>query len=423
MFDLGFEEIDITAEQDIEAAGEEQLAELSGIADNITAAAGVCASDAASLESLVEGFLSDRFPIESFTRVPSPTNMKVSLEFIDTNNKLIMGGIIAAGIAIIGKILHWLYKFFSGDDSVGGGGGGGASGKAAATLDSTDKTAKDNQDKAKDLNPSDVAKAEQEAIDETLKEHHVSKLMNKIYSAGGSHSPLYEEIISFGSSFKEIIDFIRTKIKTLMHGEFFNFYAPVGQTMQATLENKARVKEIAAMCIEEERVAKIIRHYSDGAYDVMAEGNNLNEGGRKLVEALSKMASEKGTNIRVDNIYNDYKSFDVKHLDMSKQGNIGSSIEDVTKEINAFEKYINQSVEKAPEASKETAVNLARETINILRNHLGLIVQMARAMVIVLNELNKLLKLSESFQKKFSTKLNTINNAKDHFNTVGHMGA
>lgn len=123
MFDLGFEEIDIADELNTETLSMEKIAELSSFANSIIEAAGVCQADALSLESIMDGsvpFFNDRIIKESFSLLPTRTNMTASLEFIDTSNKYVMGGLVAASIAIIAKILHWIYKFFTGDDSGAG---------------------------------------------------------------------------------------------------------------------------------------------------------------------------------------------------------------------------------------------------------------------------------------------------------------
>lgn len=422
MFDLGFEEIDIADELNTETLSMEKIAELSSFANSIIEAAGVCQADALSLESIMDGsvpFFNDRIIKESFSLLPTRTNMTASLEFIDTSNKYVMGGLVAAGIAIIAKILHWIYKFFTGDDS-GAGGGGGGGGAAAAKVESTkteaEKKAEENAKKASEMNPADVAAAEKKAALDALKEHKVSALMNLIYITNGPGQKLVNAVVDFAGQLPQILHYIRTKAKSFTEGEFLKYE---GGTTEVSLHNKSRIADIQALSVEESEIVKMIASFTPDKYNVYDDHKSLTEGGRKLVDELHHLSQQDGRPIDVDEISKDYKNFKVTPITACfKQTNIGALTEETNKAIEATAFILNKQVESAPVQYKDKAAELIKAAIDVLRDHLGLIVQVSRMMAIIIREMLNIMKLSEVFQTKFAKEMTQLNNAKDFHQAV-----
>lgn len=70
------------------------------------------------LESLVEGVLPERYPVASFTQLPSKTNYKVALEAISGGKIAAAAALIAAIIAGIYKLVKWIIQLLRGSKGV-----------------------------------------------------------------------------------------------------------------------------------------------------------------------------------------------------------------------------------------------------------------------------------------------------------------
>lgn len=97
------------AEQSV-ASLEDVLAGLSEIGDQVAADNAICKTQAVALESVCPGILPRFAAVNSFTQIPSTTNLKIALEEIDKKK----AGIIAAIVIAAGAFLYKLWKWISG---------------------------------------------------------------------------------------------------------------------------------------------------------------------------------------------------------------------------------------------------------------------------------------------------------------------
>jgi hypothetical protein len=89
---------------------EDVLNGLSEISNEVSGEGVICKTQAVALESIAPGTLPRHAPINSFTQIPSKTNLKVALEEIDKKKV----GIIAAIVLAAGTFLYKLWKWISG---------------------------------------------------------------------------------------------------------------------------------------------------------------------------------------------------------------------------------------------------------------------------------------------------------------------
>ena len=80
---------------------------------------GASRDTALALEALVEGVLPERYPVASFTRIPSKTNYRVALESMSTGKLAAAAALIAAIIAGIYKLVKWIIQLLRGSKGVG----------------------------------------------------------------------------------------------------------------------------------------------------------------------------------------------------------------------------------------------------------------------------------------------------------------
>ena len=96
------------------AEGRNSIEELISAANSMEAIAvdvrdnGISRQDAITLESISPGLLPDRFPVNSFTMVPSPTNLKVALESIDAFRNLSLANLLKAVYRFLANIADWI---------------------------------------------------------------------------------------------------------------------------------------------------------------------------------------------------------------------------------------------------------------------------------------------------------------------------
>lgn len=107
--ELQYNEMNSEAEQSITSL-EDVLAGLAEIGDEVAGEGVICKTQAVALESISPGILPRYASVNSFTQIPSTTNLKVALEEIDKKKV----GIIAAIVLAAGTFLYKLWKWISG---------------------------------------------------------------------------------------------------------------------------------------------------------------------------------------------------------------------------------------------------------------------------------------------------------------------
>lgn len=89
---------------------EDVLNSLSEIREDVIASNSICKTQAASMESVCPGILPRTAPVNSFTAIPSATNLKIALEEIDKKK----AGIVAAIVIAVGAFLYKLWRWIGG---------------------------------------------------------------------------------------------------------------------------------------------------------------------------------------------------------------------------------------------------------------------------------------------------------------------
>ena len=423
----GIEGLDLDDELEAESLQHERFSELNSIADRIQENCGVCKTDAVSLEGFCEGLVNDMYPLASYTQVPSRTNYNVSMEFIDTNNKLLMGGVIAAGLAILAKILHWIWKFFSGEGgSDAAGAGGGASGSAS-------KLEAENAETAKGMSPTDVKKAEDAAIASAEDGFKFTVLMNHLHVTGGRETTLIADVASCfeGSAnivgvLKDTKAFLSTQTKPGILKE--PRYTDAAEQLQYRQELKETIEKMYLSSKHAMGIASHLVKYTEPRYDPEGEGNTYAEFGKHVVANLRKMSEEKGTGIAVDGLAKGFKGFRWELLDtnaMLKGENVNGLIESLTEEVKSADKLFEGQIEKLESDEYKTfGKDYARVSINKTKDMLVFVASICQAHLIISREMVSLSKLSEKFQKDFKDQLKKIKNSSDHMEVAGkHTGA
>lgn len=124
-----YDSINIAEEEEQLRQIDESVIELNSIIEEMDLRGGVSKQTAIDLESLQPGLISNKRPINSYTRDYTRTNFKATLEDAETMRKgLFYAGIAALAMLFI-KILSWIFGGSSDSGSGGGGGGGGGKNK------------------------------------------------------------------------------------------------------------------------------------------------------------------------------------------------------------------------------------------------------------------------------------------------------
>ena len=418
MYSLGIESLDISDEHEAWERASELQADLNAVADRIIVSCGVSQADIASIESICPGLVSDQFPLESYSRTPSRSNYQLSLEFIDTNNKVLMAGVIGAGLALVAKIIHWLWQYFTGksDDAANG---------AASVAGAAEKQADENLTLAKQKNPKDVATAESGAAEEVLEKHHITKLMNAIHSPGGRNTELVSDVLSLLDLTDEFIKHAKLEFNALEEENIFAIpVAGNGSEMATALKNIERSKVMAGYDPSwMAPSAQIIKRYSDPVYDISADGNSLVEGGKALNAYLHKLHGEAGTNINLAELTNDFRKFKWDAFKPKFRANIGKACEDINKQIVEAEEALKEAFEENPDMPAGAAVRQqVNTTIRRMREYTGMAAQIAQATLIIIRELEALAKLSKAFEDKFHSKLKALADYGDTYSAIANAG-
>ena len=423
----GIEGLDLDDEIEAESLQNERFGELRAIADRIQENCGVCKSDAVSLESFCEGLINDFYPLASYTQVPSRTNYNVSMEFIDTNNKLLMGGIIAAGLAILAKILHWIWKFFSGDSDSGAAAAGGGASSAASKLET------ENAETAKGMKPEDVKKAEDAAIAKAEDGVKFTVLMNHLHVTGGRETTLISDVASCFNGSANVVGvltdaraFLAAQTKPGILKEPRN--ADGGDVLQYRMSVKEQIEKLYLSSKHASGIATRLVKYTEPRYDPEGDENTYAEFGKRIVGNLRKMSEDKGTGIAVDGLARDFKGFKWDLLDTNallKGDNVNGLIESLTEEVKSADKLFESQIEKLQsDEYKAFGKEYARVCINKTKDMLVFVASLCQAHLIVSREMVSLSKLSEKFQKDFKDELKRVQGSTDHMEVAGkHMNA
>lgn len=413
----GIEGLDLDDELEAESLQNERFDELNAIADRIQENCGVCKSDAVSLEGFCEGLINDMYPLASYTQVPSRTNFNVSMEFIDTNNKLLMGGIIAAGLAVLAKILHWIWKFFSGE------GGGDAAGAGGGASSSASKLEAENAETAKGMKPGDVKKAEDAAIASAEAGVKFTVLMNHLHVTGGRETTLISDIASCFNGSANVVGLL-TDAKAFLSAQTKPGilkeprYTDAGEQLKYRMELKETIEKMYLSSKHAVGLATRLVKYTEPRYDPEGEGNTYAEFGKRIVSNLRKMSEEKGSGIAVDGLASDFKGFKWDLLDTNKllKGeNVNGLLESLTEEVKSADKLFESQIEKLKSDEYKTfGREYARNSINKTKDMLVFVASLCQAHLIISREMVALSKLSEKFQKDFKAELKRVQGSTDH---------
>lgn len=144
---------ELEAEVKLVVAYEDQIHDLSALADDIEKLGGINQDFVLEAERLVPGILvSDKVPLGFYSVSTSATRYKVSLEEVSKG----IWALIAAGVAAALAVVYKLYKWFTGDSSDGDGGSGGGGGSSSAeTAVNTHEAASDVANEVKRIMESD----------------------------------------------------------------------------------------------------------------------------------------------------------------------------------------------------------------------------------------------------------------------------
>lgn len=111
---LTLESFDNSALDLMVAEGRNSIVELVSAANSMEALAdglestGVSRQDAITLESISPGLLPENYPVNSFTLVPSPTNLRIALESIDSFRNLSIANVLKAVYRFLSTIVNWV---------------------------------------------------------------------------------------------------------------------------------------------------------------------------------------------------------------------------------------------------------------------------------------------------------------------------
>lgn len=127
------------------------------------------------LEQHVEGILPKRFPVKSFTAIPSKTNYSVALEAAGVGKMALIAGVVAAIIAGIYKVIKWVIHMLRGSKNSAE-----AASKEAAQAFTAAETAQDIV-KGKDLRGDlKFSRVDQSEIDKLRKEVFIDPAKSQI---------------------------------------------------------------------------------------------------------------------------------------------------------------------------------------------------------------------------------------------------
>lgn len=160
---------------------------------------------AMAMEQCVEGVLPARYPVQSFTAIPSKTNLKVALEAASSGKIALIGTVVAAIIAAIVKIIMWAIQLVRSTK-----GAGQASMKEAAQARTASETTNDIVKGArqtgkmtiKNFDANEILKLRREVFIDPAKQQISKMLLILVFQPRASLRTLYETVCGdlFGTS-------------------------------------------------------------------------------------------------------------------------------------------------------------------------------------------------------------------------------
>ncbi len=105
---LSFEDVDLSAETSDFLQAKEQLATLNSYIDDIAKTGGVSRGQAQALVQECGIVLKDQYPIESYTALPSQTNLAVTLESMFETTAQLVWELIKKAAKLFLKLIHWV---------------------------------------------------------------------------------------------------------------------------------------------------------------------------------------------------------------------------------------------------------------------------------------------------------------------------
>lgn len=107
---LSFEDVDLSAETGEFLQAKENLATLNSYIDDIAKTGGVSRSQAQALVQECGVVLKDQYPIESYTALPSQTNLAVTLESMFETTAQLVWDLIKKAAKLFLKLIHWVIE-------------------------------------------------------------------------------------------------------------------------------------------------------------------------------------------------------------------------------------------------------------------------------------------------------------------------
>lgn len=208
---------------------ESELASLNEIADTIEAAGGITKTHAVALESMHPGILPRTAPVNSFTVIPSNTNLKVALEEIDKKK----AGLIAAAVAAIALVIYKIWKWIAGkSDDVK------EIGKSAVeSAESVEKT--EEQTKAALAKAAEVAEIKEE-VNKAIKHNeglqdklafiheHYTEIVHLSMNASGKFISALNKTVGIMHTAPEACEELKSKLENYLNSLHSEMNSPQG---------------------------------------------------------------------------------------------------------------------------------------------------------------------------------------------------
>lgn len=189
---------ELDADIKIVVAFEEQVLDLSRVAEDIERAGGMCQRFALEAEAIVPGYLiTDRVPLGYYSKDISATRLKVALEEVSKGMWALIAAGIAAALALLWKLISW-FRGRGGEDADGNAGSGGDIAakheSSSETIDQVKRIMEDVQhDKTSDGDTLDTV-ARDMAIRRDTKIYDFLRNQNELVSDLLNHGALAREL-------------------------------------------------------------------------------------------------------------------------------------------------------------------------------------------------------------------------------------
>ena len=190
--------------------------ELNDIHSNLATAGEITTDQVVALESLCPGILTDNYPAGGYSR----ENYKLAMEEIDFKRIAIIGGIIAAVVAVIVGLLTWLGSFFKASSSASGD----RAARAEKNVAAVEKAETENKKAQEELNVAvrEIKTHRQPQIDPEVKRKLVEELNQLLMTDALKEHMTPERILEHAEEISDTI-FAETieNTQTLLTNELF----------------------------------------------------------------------------------------------------------------------------------------------------------------------------------------------------------